>query len=385
MRIHFLQTEWSDIIILQNKNEIAFIDTGFEEQFDQICAYLKENFFSTFSIKFILNTHFHRDHYGCISKLTETFDVEKVYLKEYSGLDCTTAWGTPADDEYRQLEMEKYQNLKKELEEKNKFVSVEGIETICFGDVVIHLYNTENIIRKIYEDESNPKTFHKIMFSENTNSLAAFMEIDGHTVFFGGDCNDLPQAHPLADKMVYQIARKINKKIGLYKVPHHGTVHTGLPETLEIFKPKRAVFTNSEEYVSKESDALTNLKNANPKVEIFWTKNSSYVMDTDKFGISEAARIISFFVVLLAELIAGLIYLGDISSFFGYLILIPVYFLFLFIPPLCIVTVPLFILIGYSIYKWFKKGKILWLVLNAVVSIPSFVYILHWIDISMGI
>ena len=281
MIIHFLQTEWSDIIILQNKEEIAFIDTGFEEQFDQICDYLKTQFPFPVKIKFILNTHFHRDHYGCISKLSEAFEIEKVYLKEYSGLDCTTAWGAPADDQYRQSEMEKFQKLKAELEEKNTYVPVESVEEIVFGDAVIHLYNTGNTIRKIFEDKSNPETYHRIMFSENTNSLTALMEIAGHTIFFGGDINDLPQPHPLADKLLYQTAKIINKKIDLYKVPHHGTIHTGLPETLEIFKPNSVVFTNSKEYVSKESDALINITNANPDVKIFWAKNGNLLFDTD--------------------------------------------------------------------------------------------------------
>lgn len=385
MKIHFLKTEWSDIIILQNKQEIAFIDTGFEEQFEQISEYINSYIPAPVKIKFILNTHFHRDHYGCISKLTEAFDVEKVYLKEYSGLDCTTAWGTPADDEYRQSEMEKYQKLKSELEEKNKYVSVEGVGTIHFGEALIHLYNTENTIRKIYEDESNPETYHKIMFSENTNSLAALLEIDGHRVFFGGDCNDLAQAHPLADKMLYQTAKKINKKIDLYKVPHHGTRYSGLPETLEIFKPKLAVFTNSEEYVEKESDALTNLKAANPKVKALWTKDRSQIIDTDTLGISDSARMISFAAVVLAILLIGLIFLGNVSSIFAYLILMPLYFIFLFVPPLFIITLPQFIIIGVSIYKWFKKGRILWLILYFVISIPLFLYTLHWIDCSMGI
>ena len=88
MKIHFLKTEWSDIIILQNKQEIAFIDTGFEEQFEQISEYINSYIPAPVKIKFILNTHFHRDHYGCISKLTEAFDVEKVYLKEYMKLEA---------------------------------------------------------------------------------------------------------------------------------------------------------------------------------------------------------------------------------------------------------------------------------------------------------
>lgn len=393
MKVHFLKTEWSDIIILQNKKEIALIDTGFEEQFEQISLYLKDLVPEPITIKFILNTHFHRDHYGCISKLTETFNVEKVYLKEYSGLDCTTAWGTPADDEYRKSEMEKFQKLKADLSEKNLYIPVEGVEKISFANTDLYLYNTENTIRQIYEDESNPETYHKIMFSENTNSLVAFMEVDGRKLFFGGDSNDLPQPHPLADRMLYKVAQKINKCIDLYKVPHHGTWHTGLPETLEIFKPKIVVFTNSEEYVSKESDALTNLKNANPKAKILWTKNSTHVIDTDHdLGVGLIGRALGFFAVWVAGIVAGYFvvkgqqgYVKNMWDIFGYIILMPVYMAILLVPPLCFASVPIYSVLGYTAYKWFRKGKFYWLAIFAVLFIPCFLLLLIFIDNSMGI
>ena len=56
-------------------------------------------------------------------------------------MDCTTAWETPANDEYRQAEMEKFQKLKAELIEKNLYVSVEDIENIYFGDGTLKLFN----------------------------------------------------------------------------------------------------------------------------------------------------------------------------------------------------------------------------------------------------
>lgn len=33
MKLHFLKTVWSDIIILQDGDKIAFVDTGMEDQF----------------------------------------------------------------------------------------------------------------------------------------------------------------------------------------------------------------------------------------------------------------------------------------------------------------------------------------------------------------
>lgn len=277
MKIHFLKTAWSDMILLQSHDKLALIDTGFEEQYPQLEEYIHALGFT--SIEFILLTHFHRDHYGSIPKLLDNFQVGKVYLKEYSGLDSTTAWGTAADDAYRQSETEKYINMQKIITKKSELVQVENIKSIDFSGHKLSLYSTENSIRKIYEDESHPETYHKIAFSENQNSLAAFMKVNGTNLFFGGDILDLPASHPLADCVNYQIAKEIGEQIHIYKVPHHGTYNTGLPKTLEIYRPKIAIITNEVEYVTNQSDALTNLRNANPDVQIHFTEKENIVFE----------------------------------------------------------------------------------------------------------
>lgn len=276
MKIHFLKTIWSDIIILQDGDATALVDTGFAEQFPMIQEYLQSMGIST--ISFILLTHFHRDHYGSIPALVENFSVEKVYLKEYSGLDCTTAWGTQADDAYRQEELKKYHAMQKLIQEKSTLIQVEGLTSIPFGKYTLQLFSTANSIRQIYEDSTHPETFQKIAFSENQNSLAVFLKADGKTVFLGGDLLDLPASHPLADRVCYQIAQQIGEQIDLYKVPHHATFNTGLPETLSIFRPRTAVITNEEAYLTTGSDALTRLKTASPDIRILLTEKEHVVL-----------------------------------------------------------------------------------------------------------
>jgi len=275
MKLHFLQTEWSDIIILEEDSHFAMVDTGFEEQFPKIRDYLRS--LNCNRLDFILNTHFHRDHYGSIPLLLEEFPVDTVYLKEYSALDSTTAWGSQADDEYRAGESEKFRAMVDLVSRKSNFVPAENLKEIEFCGHKLNLFNTENTIRKIYEDKQNPDTFHKICFSENMNSLSVFFEADGKTVFLGGDMMDHPAPHPAADRMVYQVARKIGKKIDLYKWPHHATNGTAVPETLQIFCPSQIVITNSSEYVEKESDALTKLRAVNPDAGIQFTKDGTVV------------------------------------------------------------------------------------------------------------
>lgn len=281
MKLHFLKTKWSDIIILESTGEAALIDTGFEEQYGQLSEYLHKLGISRLS--FILLTHFHRDHYGNIAALTENFLVERVYMKEYSGLDSTTAWGTEADDAYRRSEMDKYRAIVDVISENSKLIPVEGISSIFFGKYELKLFSTENSIREIYEDKSCPDTYHNIVFSENQNSLGIFIKADGKNIFLGGDIMDISSAHPKADHVCCQIARSIGEQIDIYKAPHHGTVHTACEKALEIFRPRTAVITNEDAYLREHSDVYDNLRKAEPGVKILLTENDDIVIDTEKF------------------------------------------------------------------------------------------------------
>lgn len=277
MRLHFLKTAWSDIILLEHNDEFAMIDTGFAEQFPKINRYLTS--LGVKHLSFILNTHFHRDHYGAIPEIIKNYKVDRVYLKEYSGLDITTAWGTPADDDYRTSEMDKFHRMQETIAAYSTLIPAESISEISFAGVKLELFFNTNTIREIYEDASYPETYHKICFSENQNSLAAFLRYKDKTVFFGGDIQDLPSTHPKANYVNLQIARKLNCSIDVYKVPHHGTYHTGCAETLAIYRPQIAVITNEEPYLVESSDVLQNLKAANPEVDIRIAENGYVVID----------------------------------------------------------------------------------------------------------
>ena len=60
LKIHFLNTIWSDAIILENNEHYAFIDTGSKFYFPMIEKHLTD--FNINKIDFILLTHFHSDH-----------------------------------------------------------------------------------------------------------------------------------------------------------------------------------------------------------------------------------------------------------------------------------------------------------------------------------
>ena len=273
---------WSDIIVLQGEKETALIDTGMADQFPMIQTYLEG--LGIREISFILLTHFHRDHYGCIPALLDSYPVGCVYLKEYSGLDRTTAWGAPADDAYRNSEEKTFHAIWKLTRQKSRAVPCEDLTEIDFEGHGMQLFSVSNSMRTIYEDSAHPETLRQYAFSENQNSLAALLKINGAKVFFGGDVLDIPSTHPLADRVNYQIARKIGGEIDLYKAPHHGTQGTGLLETMRIYRPRNVVITNGLEYLPPDSEIFQNLRAARPDVKIYLTEKQHVVFSVDTNG-----------------------------------------------------------------------------------------------------
>ena len=283
MRIHFLRTMWSDIIILQGEKETAMIDTGMADQFPMIQAYLDG--LGVRELSFILLTHFHRDHYGCIPALLDNFHVGCVYLKEYSGLDRTTAWGSLADDNYRNSEADTCRAIWKLAQQKSRSIACENLSEIDFEGHALRLFSASNSMRTIYQDSAYPETFHQYAFSENQNSLAVLLRINGAKIFFGGDLHDIPSAHPLADRVNYRIAREIGEEIDLYKAPHHGTRGTGLLETMKIYRPRNVVITNGLKYLPPDSEIFQHLRAVRPDVKIYLTENQHVVFSVDAKGI----------------------------------------------------------------------------------------------------
>lgn len=281
MELHFLKTTWSDIIILRYGNNVAMIDTGTKEQFTEIKKYLDK--MGIKKISYIILTHFHRDHYGSIPDIVKNYDVHSVYFKNYSTYDKTTSFGTTADDKYRLDEYNKCIEIKNIIKEYSTLIEVENIKKIKFDKYELELFNNNNSMKEIFEDKDN-KGYHKYLFNENQNSMALFLCFNGINIFFGGDIYDRESIYPESNFVNFNIASKINKEIDIYKVPHHGTINCNSDSTLNIYKPKIAIITNGEEYLSVSSTICDDLKKANKDVKILLTENFNVVINISEDG-----------------------------------------------------------------------------------------------------
>lgn len=283
-KIHFIKSYWSDSILIEYKNKYALIDTGFKENSDYVINYLNENNIN--DLDFILITHFHCDHYGGLEDILNKIKVGTVYIKEYSGLDCTQSNGKLADDKYRNKELLMYNKLINLSKQKSNYINLNKITKIVFNGIELFLYNNDDIIQRNYED-IELSSYHVYKYSENTNSLVIFLSINNTNIYLAGDITDIDDDIESTSYLNNKIARKINKPIDIYKAAHHGLNNGNSRNILNVIKPKHIVITNHAEDLDNDNNIINYAKRN--KINLFYT-NETIIFDIDENGRKEVLK-----------------------------------------------------------------------------------------------
>ncbi len=276
MKIYFLPTVWSDMTVIESGGKYAAVDTGDGPYHYEMITDLFERF-GIRRLEFILLTHFHPDHYGCLKMLVEKYKVDRVYFKQFSGLTSTDGNGDPATNEYRAAELANCQALMDFCASHSTVVSTEGLRSIPFDQTVIHILYGGNVIREAFEDQKYD-SFHKYVCNENQNSIMAYFTIHGRTVLLCGDVTDLILPHPAISMMNTRASAKITRQADIYKAPHHG-LGIGSDAALGVYRPHYTVITNTEAFISERTDVAERLLKYNPDAEIFYTGNGGLIFN----------------------------------------------------------------------------------------------------------
>lgn len=304
MKIHFLNTIWSDAIILENNHHYSFIDTGSSFYYPMIEKHLND--YNIKELDFIVITHFHNDHYGNAAKIIANYNVGKLYLKRYYGLDGTTSSGYSSNEEYILNEFKKYHEILEACKNNNTeviFIDELNLDVLelDFHGVVLELYDIKNRLYELYSDVNSAFYMQK-KFNENFNSIGIFIKEKGFNIFLGADltCSttDIVELKDLAYKMVKHIYQKHQiDYIDIYKSCHHGGTGTNPLKLCELLKAKYTVITNTNRWLDAY-DTRKFLTTVNPDVEILQTDYFKYIFNIENTISYERIEEVSLFITL---------------------------------------------------------------------------------------
>ena len=282
-RIHFLRACWSDIILVESDWKFGLIDTGYAEDSERISAYLDS--LAIERLEWILITHFHKDHYGSLVALLKRYPVDKVYMKQFSGLNVSDGSGHKASAEFNEMELANCESMCAFARSVSELVVINNdLKRVQLGAFDFQVFGASDAIREMYEDPESPY-FGQIRFGENTNSVALYAEVNGAGIYLGADANDEKLDDPRFSQANTQYARAVGKAVDLYKVPHHGCGNIFSDETLSILSPLYSVVTNWDATLKRRfTDNWNRLLAAREGASVLCTDRCGYVFTIEPNG-----------------------------------------------------------------------------------------------------
>lgn len=207
LKVHYIDVGQGDSIFIQSGEDTMLIDCGEVGKDDEVKAYLDK--LGITQIDYVIGTHPHSDHMGCMDKIVEYYDIGEIILPHLDDSDIPTT---------------------KYFERFMTAVENKGLEiTEAEPERIIKINTAEcKIIAPCSDDYSNA----------NNYSVGIIMTNGENSFIFTGD------AEKSAEKEMIESGRL--QDIDVYKVGHHGSDTSSSEEFLEVIKPDIAVISCGE-------------------------------------------------------------------------------------------------------------------------------------------
>lgn len=240
LKVTLLKVGKADAIAIQTEKNTMVIDTGEEEDGEELVFYLKNQGIT--QVDTLLITHFDQDHVGGADTLIESMDVERVLVPDYEGTST------------------EYQDFMIALEEKGMTAErLKKAEEFELGSAKVLVEPPASCEIKNGEAEV-----------DNNFSIITTVTHGKNRLLFTGDAEK---------QRIRQWMKEGNvSPCDFLKVPHHGVYNTALQELFETVAPEYAVICSSNKNPA-DPQTIELLKKYN--THVFQTKDGNITVISD--------------------------------------------------------------------------------------------------------
>lgn len=240
LKATFLKVGKADAIAIQTGEDTLVIDTGEEEDGEELVFYLKKQGIS--QVDTLLITHYDQDHVGGADTLIESMDVGRVLVPDYEGTST------------------EYQDFMVALEEKGMAAErLKKAEEFELGSATVLVEPPASCEIKNGEAEM-----------DNNFSIITTVIHGKNRLLFTGDAEKQRIRQWLREGQA--------EKCDFLKAPHHGVYNTALQELFEAVMPEYAVICSSNKNPA-DPQTIELLKKNN--THVFQTKDGNITLISD--------------------------------------------------------------------------------------------------------
>lgn len=204
----------ADAAVLRYKDFLGIIDTGTEESYPVIDAFLKKEGID--NIDWMLITHYDKDHSGGALSLIDDYDVDKICLPGYVS------------------EKKHYGELTEKARTLDTVTFVSSPEEYSYGELKLQIIPPADP-EGLKQDEED---------YDNNMSLLCMVTLGSKKLFFTGDIEK--------DRIAQVLNSPLDIDADWIKLPHHGTHEKKMKKFLKRVSPEYSVISTSEEEPPEE-------------------------------------------------------------------------------------------------------------------------------------